>query len=339
MSPTEDDALSALLTVMGGPQLLEALVIAVELDVPDRLAQGPRAAADLAAASGAVPERLERLLRALTTVGMVEEPEPGLFAATAATRMLQRDVPGSMRAMVRLRAAPFQQTATAALRRGVLERAAPFELATGMPYFGWLARHPEDAAVFDAGMTAMSGVFAPTLLAAIDLASTRVVMDVGGGQGRMLAGLLRAHPQLHGILFDLPSVVARPVAPLTEPGLAERVRIEGGDFFAGLPAGADAIVLSRILHDWGDQDCSRVLASCRRALPEGGRLLIVEFVLVRGPMGVPAALFDLHMMMLFGDARERSEAEYRALLAASGFRLDRVVAPAMAPNVVEAVAV
>ena len=152
----------------------------------------------------------------------------------------------------------------------------------------------------------------------------RQVVDVGGGQGVLLAAVLRAHPHLRGVLFDQPAVVAGAAPVLRAAGVADRCEVVGGDFFAAVPAGGDVYLLSRILHDWDDARATALLRVLHRAARPGARLVVVERVLPPGDAPHPGKLIDLTMLVMLG-GRERTEAEFRALLAGAGFSLTRVV--------------
>jgi hypothetical protein len=222
------------------------------------------------------------------------------------------------------------------LLESVRTGAPAFERLYGQPYFSYLGEHPEQASVFDAAMSEFSRRGLQALLDACDLSSVGTLADVGGGNGTNLAGILRHYPTLRGLLFDLPHVVARARPFLEAAGVAGRCTVAGGDFFATAPGGADAYLLRHILHDWDDARAGRILDNLRRVMPAGARLLVVEIVLPDGDGQAFGNLMDLHMLVLAG-GRERTEAEYRQLFAAHGFRLARVVPTEGDYSVIEAV--
>jgi hypothetical protein len=168
-----------------------------------------------------------------------------------------------------------------------------------------------------------------------DLGGARTVVDVGGGQGALLAALLRANPEAQGVLFELPQVAEAGRAALAAAGLAGRSRVETGDFFEAVPAGGDLYLLQRIVHDWDDEEATRLLRNLRAAMPAHARLLLIEAVVPPGDAPSHAKLLDLNMLVLAG-GRERTEAEYRALLAAAGLALRRVLPATAAMSVLEA---
>jgi hypothetical protein len=211
-----------------------------------------------------------------------------------------------------------------------------FDRLDGRPLFAYLSEHPEQAAIFDAAMTGFSGRSMLAVLDAYDLSGVATLADVGGGLGTNLAAVLGRYPAMRGVLFDQPDVVARSRPVLEAASVAGRCAIEGGDFFRTVPRGADAYLLGHILHDWDDARAGLILDNLRRAMPAGARLLAVEYVLPEGDGASFGKLLDLHMMVLLG-GRERTEAEYRRLFAAHGFRLTRVVPTAGDVSVVEGV--
>jgi hypothetical protein len=203
-----------------------------------------------------------------------------------------------------------------------------------MSLFPYLAQHPEAAAAFNAGLAAAPEHEA--IATAYDFSTIRTLVDVGGGHGTLIAAVLRAHPTLQGILFDQPSVVAGAPALLEAAGVAQRCRVMGGDFFAAIPAGGDAYILSSIIHDWDDDRAVAILANCRRAMDNSGRLLVVEPVVPPGNDFSLSKFSDLNMLAVTG-GRERTEEEYRALYAAAGFRLTRVIPTRGSDSVIEGV--
>ena len=299
-----------------GFMVSQAIVAVTELGVPDLLAGGPAPAGELASATGADPDALRRVLRALVAEGIFTEDAQGRFAATGMGHLLRADQPGSLSHFARLMTAEAYQAwgdAEFSVRTGK----PAFDRAFGMPMFAWLAGHAEASARFNAAQAGLAAVRMSPLFDR-DWATASTVVDVGGGSGALLSGLLGEHPHLNGILFDLPHVASEAESALAAAGLAERVRCVGGNFRAGVPAGADVYVLAQILHDWDDEQAIVILRQCRRALPADGRLLILELIVPEDGQPHPATLLDLHMMVMLG-GRERTMTEWRRLLAASNF--------------------
>ncbi len=333
MTSTSDPQ-RALVELMDGFLRTQLLYVATTLGVPDLLARGPRTSADLATATGAVPGPLHRVLRGLAAAGVLVE-DGGGFGLTPIGDLLRSDRPGSQRGPVLARGALYYVGA-GALLDGVGGGGIPFEAARGMSLFEYLDDHPDERAAFDGSMRARAVREAGAVAACLDVTRHRRVIDVGGGAGVLLEALLAQAPGVCGVLFDRPEAIEQARGRLATSPAAGRCELVGGDFFAGVPAGGDLYLLSRVLHDWDDEAAETVLASCRRAMGEDGRLVVVEAVLPERAADDPAAItMDLYMLVLLG-GRERTAREFEALLAAAGFRLDAVTATAAGVSVLEA---
>jgi O-methyltransferase domain len=216
-------------------------------------------------------------------------------------------------------------------------------IVTGQPAFdrvfgarGWdyLATHPDDAAIFNAAMTSLSSVQLSDILAAYDFSRFERIVDVGGGQGLLLHGILSANPRVQGVLTDQPSVVAGTTALRSGP-IANRCEVVGIDFFQSVPEGADAYLAKHVIHDWSDQDAVRILKNCRRAIRQDGTMLLIEMILKPANQPDFASFADLHMLVLGSGARERTEGQFRTLLGEAGFSLTRVIPTAGYVSIIE----
>ena len=329
---TDTDGLDRLVR---GYQFTQALYVAARLGIPDLVADGPRSATDLAGRCGAHAPSLARLLRALTTLGVFAEVEPEVFGPTPRSHLLRDGVPGSRRAMLMLSGSQLY-AGWGQLLHTIQTGETTARRIYGMDSWEWLAQHPEANAIFNDAMVEGSAVRVAALLAVYDFAPFGTVVDVGGGRGALLAGILRTNPGVRGVLFDQPHVVAGADAVFAAAGVAERASIAPGDFFAAVPAGGDAYILSWILHDWDDEQSAAILTCCQRAMAGRGALLLVERVLPNGADRPWEPFFsDLNMLQALG-GRERTEAAWRALLAGAGFTLTRVVPTAAGFGVIEA---
>jgi hypothetical protein len=316
-------------------RISQALHVAAVLGIADLLADGPRGAGELAEASGSDPDTLYRLLRALASVGVFAELEGRRFASTPLGDGLRSDAPGSLRAMAVVLGTPYLWDAWGELLHSVRTGENAFRHLHGMSVWDFRVEHPEDGVAFDEWMTAQTARIDASLLDAFDFGRFGLVADVGGGRGALLATLLSACPEMRGILFDQPHVVAGAASPLEAAGVADRCELVGGSFFDAVPEGADAYILKWIIHDWEDGEATAILRSCRQAMPDHGRLLMIERIL--GPPNArPEAKFmDLHMLVGPG-GRERSHEEYDALLGAAGFELEGFTPTSSGFDVIEA---
>jgi SAM-dependent methyltransferase len=320
---------AAVFRLIKGYQAAQAACLAVDLGLPDRLAGGPKAATALAAETGTHAPSLRRLMRALCAFDLFREEADGRFALGALGTALRSDVQGSMLPAVRMFGHPSYWQSWSALSRCIETGETGVHHALGAA--NSFDHHKGDAAfaaIFNDAMTAFSAGNLAAVLPAYDFSGARRIVDVGGGHGRLLAGILNANPGATGTVFDIPHVIAGAPRLLAEAGVAARCTAEAGDMFAAVPAGADLYLLSRIIHDWDDAKAALVLANCRRAMAPGGKVLLVEMVLPERIEATTRAqddmLNDLNMLVRDG-GQERSESEFRRLFAAAGLRLTRIV--------------
>jgi SAM-dependent methyltransferase len=321
-----------------GHYFTNALRVAAQLRVADLLAAGPRQADALAGATGTHAPSLRRLLRLLASVGVLDERDDGAFALTPLGECLRDGVPGSARAMVQLFAGERIQAAWQELEHCVRTGDPVFRQRGLDGPFSDPARSEEEQATFDAAMADITRTIAVAVGSAYDFGAVRTVMDVGGGNGTLLIGILQAHSHLRGVVLDLPSAATRARAQIAEHGLADRAEAVAGDFFKEVPAGADVHVLKHVIHDWNDDRAAAILRNCRRALPPHGRVLIVEGVYpprIESSLACRgAAANDVNMLVNTG-GRQRSEAEFLALYQAAGFRLERILPTSARVSLIE----
>jgi len=329
-APSRADILRPLFGFM----VTQAISVMARLGVPDALAAGPRTADELAADLGADADALGRFLRALASLGIFTETRDGRYANSPLSDLLRSDVEGSARWIAQSFGAEHYRVWSDALHTVLSgEPASPRVL--GREYFDWLGDHEAEAQNFNHAMAAASEVRVQPLLER-DW-DDELVVDVGGGTGRLLTTLLARHPRLRGIVVDLPHSEDEARATIAGAGVADRCDFVAGSFFDTVPPGGDVYVLAHILHDWSDERALEILRMCRRAAAPGTRLLLLEGVVPDGPEPHPAKILDLHMLVLLG-GRERTEREWRSLLAEGGFEL-AAVRPDPRQTVIEAVAV
>ncbi len=312
-----------------GAMVVQALHVVAELGVADLVDDGPKSATELAQATEADAASLGRLLRALTSLGVFAEDARGRFQQTELSGTLRRSSPQSMRPWAVLMGSPLFWKPFGELRQTIATGRPAFDRVHGQPFFDYLSTHPDDAAAFNAAMG--SGMGIPDIVAAYDFSRFRRVVDVGGGHGALLHAVLTANPKARGVLQDLPGVVAG-AERLRIGSMAERCEIVGGDFFDAVPEGGDAYLLKGIVHDWSDESALKILKNCRRAIRPNGVLLLLEVVLQ--PSSEPVhALMDLLMMTLL-TGRERTEADFDAMLREAGFALGTVI-PTAGSSIIE----
>ncbi len=309
-----------LLDLVRGYQRSRAITVAAELGIADLLRDDARDAEDLAAATGTHAPTLYRLLRALAAIGVFAETSDGCFALTSTGQFLRRDHPMSIDPAARMFGADHQWQAWGEIAHSVRTGENAAQHTLGMDMWEYRRRHPEQGEIFDAAMRTFTRADSAGMLAAHDFGRYGTVADVGGGTGAVLAAVLTANPAVHGVLVDQAHVVAGAPPVLREAGVEDRTTIVSGSFFDGVPAGADAYLLVRILHDWLDDDAVRILRRVRDALEPDGRVIIVDAVV--GPPGDdPATKFLDLMMLVSAGGRERTMPEWEDLLGAADLRL------------------
>jgi hypothetical protein len=316
-----------------GGWITQAVSVAAALGIADLLVDGPLAVEELAKRANANADALYRVLRALATVGIFAEDADRRFSLTPVAECLRSDIPGSLRSFAIMSGAEFYQSWGNLLYSARTGKPG-FDDKFGVPFFQYMTEHPDRHAIYDAAMMVHGIAETEPMLDAYDFSVFRTVMDVGGGNGRMLAAILNRHPAVKGILFDLPAVADRTRATVPELGLGERYQVVGGDFFTSVPA-ADAYVLRHILHDWDDADATSILHNCRKAMNPGGRILLIETVVP--PLNEPCFGKWLDLMMLIVGGRERTEEQYRQLFSQAGLTLSRIVPTAHEVSIIEGV--
>lgn len=331
-----------LLGILSGSWVAQACYVVARLGVPDALAAGPRSVSELAVECGADPRVLNRLLRALVSVGLFRQVGSRTYGLTSVTELLRSDVSGSLRQMAVLDGEEVFRSfggIVDTVRTGV----PAFEVIHGESFYAYLSGRPGLAATF---AEAMSGAGVSAALPLCDLAGCGLLVDVGGGSGGLLAAALVEYPGLRGVLVELSEAVRQARATVTDAGVADRVELVEGDFFDAVPAGGDVYVLARVLHNWTDERAGQILCRVREAMTAGGaprgRLVVVEQLLAEEDTepGPGVGMVDLLMLVLL-EGHDRSEVEYRRLLEGAGFvvRAVRHGAGSGAVSVVEAVPV
>jgi SAM-dependent methyltransferase len=326
---------AVMLRFITGYWVSQAVGVVALLRVADQLSGGPRSAEELARDVDADPHALYRVLRFLASLGVFSEPAPGSFGLTPLGETLRADSPESVRNFAITETAPGHWLPWGRLYDSVRTGEPMAARTLGMGLFDWYARNPDEARYFSAAMGNLAALTASELVRLYDFSAVRTVADIGGAHGVLLRAVLQANPAARGILLDLPHVIATAGDAIAAAGLSERCELVSGDFFEAVPAGADLHLLKQIVHDWDDEQATRLLRNCHRALAPGGKLLLVEMVVPADNRPSSAQGMDLNMLVLLG-GRERTEEEFARLLDGAGFRLERVMANRSPFDVVEA---
>jgi hypothetical protein len=334
----EEGVLAQMRGLIFGFSITHAIALAAELGIADRLADGPRTPAELARDCGVLERPLYRMLRALAGEGVFAENQDGRFSLTPLAELLRFDDSRSLRDWA-IYMADLPYRASLEMLHSLKTGESAFRKAFGAPVFAYLSDHPEYAAKLGRAMSSISAARITGVLEAYDFSPIAKLVDLGGAHGAMAAAIATRHSNIRCTCFDLPTAEQGALKTFRECGVADRCDFAGGDFFTDVPAGADAYLLSTVLHDWGNEHCLQILRNCRRRVPDEGRLLVVDIVL-SDEKNVPDTyrnFLDLAMLTNAEGGMERTESELRALLAAAGFRLSMVI-PTNAPQwVIEAV--
>jgi O-methyltransferase domain/Dimerisation domain len=328
-----------LMQVTLGMWAAQAVATAARLGIADALAQSqPQDAATLARAVRADAGALSRLLRALASIGVFAEPLPQQYALNAVGTLLRSDVSGSMRDWLIAETDTPHWQAWGQLHEGVRTGKTIVPQLFGMHIYEYYAAHPDELACFSAAMGNVSTLVAQGTVQHYDFSRARHIIDVGGAQGDLLLAILDANPHARGTVFDQPQVIEAAHQAIHAKGHQQRCEAVGGDFFQAVPPGGDLYVLKFILVDWRDAEASQILHNCRTAMVPDGKLLVIEMTIPDDNHPTPAQLFDLNMLVMTG-GQERTVREYGSLFARQNFRLKRVIPTGSPFHLLEAVAV
>jgi hypothetical protein len=324
MSNTRPQAYQRLAELLIGSRISMALRVVAEHQIADHLAAGPQTVEVLSRATGIPPHTLGRLMRGLADIGVFAETSEGRFANTDVSAYMRTDATPSLREMILILNDDavlhgWQQLPI------VLQSGAPaFAAANGVPFFQYIAADPTRSATMGKFMVGIYGAEGPKIAASYPFGRFNTLIDIGGGQGHIIAEILRQHPALKGALFDLPPTADVARTFLAGQDLSHRCEVCAGDFFQAVPAGYDAYVIKSVLHDWDDEKAVQILRHCRDAMPSHGRVLVIEIVVAPGqPMGHPHPMIDLEMIVTFG-GKERTAHEFATLFSGAGLALEQV---------------
>ncbi|MDP8973786.1 MAG: acetylserotonin O-methyltransferase [Actinomycetota bacterium] len=338
MSAAEVPPRDTLLRMTNAFQASQAIHVAATLGIADLLEDGPRHVDELAQTTGTHAPTLYRLLRALASVGVFAEQPDGQFGSTPLAEYLRTNTPRSLRAWAMQIGQQYLWTSWGHLLHSVRTGEPAFPELHGTTAWEYRAAHPEEDAVFNAAMTALSAGVAEAIVQSYDFSGMDVLMDVGGGEGVLLAAILAENPALRGVLFDQPHVLTGANDLLEREGVVDRCELVSGSFFEAVPGGADAHLLKSIVHDWDDAATVKILRACRAAIANTGRLLVVEPIIQPGNEPDPAKFSDLNMLVMLG-GRERTADDFERLYAEAGFRLSDIIRTRSLMAIIEGVPV
>jgi O-methyltransferase domain/Dimerisation domain len=325
-----------LLGMAQGLVIHQVLYAAAKLGVADLLKDGPQTASALARSLKVDESALCRILRLLASQGVFEEKSNRTFANTELSHFLCTGVPGSVRSILMFRGSGFFFDPFGEILYSIETGLAARTKLYGMGAFEYLKTDPETARLFDDAMTSTSALLGPAVAAAYDFGKWGSLMDVGGGNGMLLASILKAHPGLRGVLADLPHTIERAADRGFLGGeLASRTTMQSCDFFSEVPSGCRAYLMKHVIHDWNDERALEILANCRRAVPPDGALLLVEWLLAEGNAPSTGKFVDVVMMVMTG-GKERTLEEYRQLLRSAGFRVNQAIRSSADLSIIEA---
>jgi O-methyltransferase domain/Dimerisation domain len=314
----------------------QAIYVAAKLGIADLLKDGPQSCVELAASTGSDAPSLFRMMRALSSVGIFSQHDRDRFALSPLAESLQTEVHGSLRAMV-ITIGEIHYQACGNLLHSVQTGFPAFNNVFGASLFNYLRQNGDAEDAFNQGMANVSSMLAYAVLMAYNFAGISSIVDIGGGQGNLLEKILLFNPDIRGTVFDTASTIERAKRQLGNNAWVRRCSYVTGDFFNSVPQGADAYLLCGVIHDWDDNHAITILRNCRRAMTKQSRLLLVDMIVPETASASFSKLLDLNMLVMNG-GRERTHAEFCALLEAAAYKFTRII-PTMAPqSVIEAMA-
>ena len=327
----------AMFQLMNGGYVAGVVSCLAELRIPDLLEAGPKSAGELATQVGANPQALYRLMRATACVGVLSEGADGKFSQTPMSSVLRTNATPGLRGWVAMYGREWHARGWGALAYCVRTGKQALDRVYGEPIFEYFPKHPEEGAIFNEAMSNLSSLDGPAAAEAYSFEGIHSIMDVAGGHGSLLAEILSRNPKMRGVLLEMPSVIEGAKNGALKPYM-DRCSLAIGDNFSAVPAGVDAYIMKHIIHDWPDDKCLQILQACRKGVNPGGKLLVVDFVVQPGNNFDPGKLLDIQML-IFPGGLERTEAQFRELFAAAGWKLTRIIPTAASLSIVEAIPV
>jgi hypothetical protein len=330
---------AVMMQMASGYWMTQLIYVAAKLGIADLLKDGPKSCDEIAAATGTNARSIYRVLRTLAGTGVFAETEQqGYFTLTPLAAALRSGVPGSMRAMA-VMFGEEQYKAWGEILFSLKTGKSSFEHMYGVPMFKYFVDNPEPGEIYEEAMTSVSAAEKAEILKSYDFSYIKKLVEVGGGHGSFISSILKANPNMQGVLFDQPYVIEGAKDFIKAEGLTDRCELVAGNFYESVPAGGDTYSLKHVLHGCSDEQCITVLKNCHKAMVDNGKLLIVERIVGSGKDAFLAKFLDVNMMMLVTGGCERTEAEYRNVIEASGFEVVRVVPSKAGVSVIESIKV
>lgn len=334
LAPLKAAPRTAMTRMIYGFMLSQAIYVAAQLGLADLMKDGPRSSDEMACLTYSDAPSLYRVLRALGAVGVFEEVEPKVFALTSMGETLRTDAEGSLRPLAVCMGGQCNWQAWGDILHSIKTGESAFEHVFGTGFFQHLERHPDNAKMFLESMNCCSTLYNEAVVAAYDFSRFKKIIDIGGGQGKLITAILKANPETRGALFDTPNQTPGARRLFEQERISDRCEALTGDFLESLPEGGDAYLLKHIIHDWDDQRAVEILKNCRRSMSPQARLLLVEEIVTDAPEFAPAKVLDIQQLLMPG-GRERTEEEYRKLLEAAGFELTAVIQTQSSLSIIE----
>jgi ubiquinone/menaquinone biosynthesis C-methylase UbiE len=328
---------AVLTEILLGSLASQSLYVAAKLGIADLLADGPKRVDELARAADAHAPSLYRVLRALASLGVFAEQDDRVFALTPAAEALRSNTPNSLRDVAIFWGEDWHWEVWGKILYSVRTGKSAWAQLHGEQVFEYFEKNKAAGEIFNRAMSSFSTVATKAVAEAYDFSGIDTLIDIAGGHGRLLAGVLEANPSMRGVLFDLPHVIEGAVKTNSETSVRDRLEFATGDFFASVPAGGDAYIMKHIIHDWDDDQALTILRNIKQAMKPGGRVLVVEAVIADGNGQDFGKLLDIEMLVSPG-GKERTAKEYEELFERAGLRMTRIMPTKSPYSVIEAVA-
>jgi len=312
--------------------VLSALYVAAELDIAEHLRESAKSIEVLASETNSHPESLYRVMRALSDQGIFKEKKNRCFALTSMSKALLNEN-ASLRYFILHHLGKVNWNSLGNLIHSVRTGEDAITKLYGEPIYEYLKHHPDESELFDKSMSNLSDISLDPVLQAYNFSKVNTIADIGGGEGLLLASILSNNKHLKGILFDLPNEVQKSKEIFDGFGVSDRVTIVTGDFFESIPFPADVYILKNITHNWNDEKCIHILKKINESMPFGGKILIVEMVILGNGFNPIPKILDIQMLAAVSGGKERTKEEFYELITRSGLRLKRFI-PTIAPLVI-----